>query len=276
MSQITPHLHFSIDFGVPVWQMRPDDEENLLALEIRDGDRLQTEFAVVALDTGNLVGAPYRAPENWWVGLEDTQNRQIYLHGFADRKVGSHQGITAVAIDTRQIRWQQERGVYFGLVDKQHLIARPAPEEADSYMILDSLTGQIVETAVTPDRAHAMVANYTQQRAAKAHYPVHHPEESKHFALLGQFITGKTGHLPVGAIDYLESGTFFALAYYVPVATRKLKHTLGVYWVQDGSQLLEIVLAEAGAGIITGSFFMMQETLIFVQEQHTLVGYRFK
>jgi hypothetical protein len=275
LSQITSHLQFSIDFGVPVWQMRHDYEEKLLALEIRDGDRLQTEFAAVAVETGNLVGSSYRATENWWIGLEEAQNRQIYLHGFADRKVGSHRGITAVAMDTWQIKWQLEEGVYFGLADKYSLIARPAPGEANQYIALDSRTGQIIETAIDPVRAHSMVAEYAQKRSLKAQYPVHHPEGSTHFTLLGQFITAKTGQIPVKAVDYLETGTFFALAFYVPIATGKLKHTLGVYSVQDGLQLLETVLAEAGSGVVTDPYFMMQETLIFVQEQHTLWGYQF-
>ncbi|CAA9283969.1 MAG: hypothetical protein AVDCRST_MAG95-3503 [uncultured Adhaeribacter sp.] len=276
LSHLTAHLQFLIDFGVPIWQMRPGGPEKMLALEIRDGDRLQTEFVVVDVAAGRLVGAPYRAPENWWIGLEDLQHRQIYLHGFADRRVGSHRGLTAIDIDTGQIRWQQEQGVYFGLVAPQQLIVRSDPGQGNEYTLLDSQTGQIVETGISPDRAHTKVAAYAAQRAGATHYPVHHPESSAHFALLGQFISSQTGQLPAGAIDYLETGTFFVVAYYLPTPGGKLKHTLAVYATQDGALLLQVELAAAGAGVVTGSFFMMQETLIFVQEQHTLLGYRFK
>ena len=273
MSQATPSFHFSVDFGAPIWQIRPDYPAGLLALEIRDGERLQTDFAGLDVTAGRLLGPAFRAAENWWVGLEDTQNQRLYLHGFADRKIGAHRGITAVHGATKQVLWQHEAAVFYGFSAEEILIARAAPGE--DFMALDSRDGTIVTTVVGAEAAHQMVAAFDRARSAQGQHPVHYPAGSEHFTLLGQFISSRTGRQPVGAIDYLETTAFFGLAYYVAVAPAELKNILGIYSVPDGALLHEVVLTEAGPGLSTGTFFVMQKTLLLVQERNTLVGYRF-
>lgn len=266
-------FYFSVDFGAPVWRVRPDHPAGFLALEIRDGDRLQTEFTGIDIVTGKLLGPSFRAAESWWVGLEDAHNQRIYLHGFADRRVGAHRGITAVNLATRQVVWQREEVAFYSFGPDEVIIARAAT--GDDFVLLDGQNGDILEPVVAPATAHEWAAAFARQRATQEQHPVHYPAGSEHFVLLSQFISARAGRQPIGAIDYLETTLFFGLAYYVAAADNKVKNILAVYAAQDGALWHEVVLTEAGPGISPGTFFLMRETMLFVQERNTLVGCRF-
>ncbi len=270
----SPQKQFLVTFQVPIWQIKPDFEQELLAIELRDGDRLQTEFVVLDGKTG-LSGEPYRAAENWWVGLKETGWRILFLHGFADRKVGAHAGITAVSTDQQQVLWQHEEAVFYGLAPDFKVLAQPNKNEKELLIALDAHTGAIVETAITREQAQATVLDFARVRTQAGRYPVHYAAESEYFNLLRQFVLLRSGRQVVGAIDYLEVGAFLILSYYEAVATGKFKNILGVYAAADGALIQEEVLNNSVTGLGTGSFFVMHNTLLFITERNTLVAYSF-
>lgn len=254
--------------------MRPDYEQELLALELRDGDRLQTAFVVVDGATGQAK-APYRAPENWWIGLEEISWRLLFLHGFGDRKVGAHQGITAVTADTNQVLWQQEQVVFYGLAANESIIAYPDKTEKDFFISLAAQTGALLETGISREQAYAAVADFEKKRTATGYFPVHHPAGSAHFTLLRQFILSRSGREAVGAVDYLETEDYLVVGYYEPTTTGTWQHILGVYALASGALLFEEVLTANGMGLSTQAFLVVKNTLLFIQERNTLVGYSF-
>lgn len=273
MSLRTLQHRFWVTFEAPIWQIRPDYSSGLVALEIRNGDRLQTEFAVLEAKTGKLVVSGYRGTENWWVGLEETCQRMLFLHGFGDRKLGTHQGILALEVDTQQILWHEEQAVFYGLIAENSLIVRLHQTDSENLLVLDSRTGNILVKSISPVEAHAAITTFTQAQRAELHYPGHYPEGSEYFDMLSQFISSRTGAKPVKAIDYLEANAFFAMGYYEAVPEGKIKNTLGIYASNDGTLLGEVILTEAGNGLALDSFFMMGEIIITIQERNTLLGY---
>ncbi|QNF31423.1 DUF4905 domain-containing protein [Adhaeribacter swui] len=269
-----PQKRFSLTFKVPIWQIRPDFEQELLAIELRDGDRLQTEFILLDVKTGQ-AGAPYQAPENWWVGLEDTNWRVFFLHGFADRKVGAHVGITAVSADKQQILWQHNEAVFYGLVEGGKVLAQPDKTEKAKFIALDAHSGAILENAIPREQAEAAVAAFARTRAQRGFYPVPYPVESEYFNLLSRFVLTRTGRQVAGIIDYLEVGKFLILSYYEAAPDDKWKNWLGLFAAETGVLVWEQVINDSLAGWGTSSFFVMKNTLLFITEKDTLVGYSF-
>ena len=268
-----PQKQFSITFQVPIWQIRPDFEQGLLAIELRDGDRLQTEFVVLDGKTGQ-AGVPYQAQENWWVGLEETSWRLLFLHGFADRKVGAHAGVTAVSVDQQQVLWQHEEIVFYDLANNFRVLAQLNKTE-EVFIALDAHTGAVLESKITREQAQKAIADFTRLRAQLGRYPVHYAAESEYFNLLCQFVLSRSGRQVVGAIDYLEVGDFLILSYYEAVAPGKWKNILGIYAAADGALLQEEVLNNSVTGLGTSSFFVMDNTFMFIIERNTLVAYNF-
>ncbi|WP_158267425.1 DUF4905 domain-containing protein [Adhaeribacter arboris] len=268
----SPQQQFLLTFESPIWQIRVDYEQGLLAFELRDSDRLQVEFAVLNLQNGQL-SAPYRAPENWWMGLEDAYGRMLFLHGFGNRAIGTHQGITAVSADSYQILWQQDQTVFYGLADNSRIIARPVKAENEFFQALNAQTGVILETNINPVEAQAAVTSFNRSRTSKSNYPVHYPATSEHFALLSQFIFSHSERQGQGAIDYLETEKYLILGYNEVVAKGKWQNILGVYSATEGTLLLEEVLTASASGLVRDTFFVINNTLLFIKAKNTLVGY---
>lgn len=271
----TPQKQFSLTFRNPIWQIRPDFEQEILALELRDGDRLQTEFVVLDAKTG-LAQEPYQASENWWVGLEDTGWGILFLHGFADRKVGSHAGLTAVNINPQQVLWQHEQAVFYGLAVDFKILAQPNHTEKEAFIALDAQTGTVLETAIPWEQAYNAVTTFAQARQKLGLYPVHHTAGSAYFDLLSQFIFSRTGRQVVGAIDYLEVSNFLIFSYYEAMLAGKMKNILGIYSAEEGSLITEEIINASVAGLGTDSFLVMKNTLLFIVEKQTLVAYKLK
>ncbi|QMU29451.1 DUF4905 domain-containing protein [Adhaeribacter radiodurans] len=272
MKVTIPQKQFSLTFEAPIWQIKPDYEQNLLVLELRNSDRLQVEFAVLDLSTGQIVG-PFRLPENWWIGLEEASGGVLYLHGFGNRAIGTHQGITAITADSFQVKWQHEQVVFYGFANNSRILARPVKTEQDRLLAVDAQTGAILEKDITPKEAQAAIARFNRLRTVGSNFPVHHPATSEHFALLSQFILSRSGRQAHGAIDYLETEKFLILGYYELIAESKWQNILGVYSAVDGLMLLEEVLVSIGSGLSQDAFFIVNNTLLFIKEKNTLVGY---
>ena len=264
---------FSVTFQAPIWQIRPDYLSGLIALEIRDGDRLQTEFSVLEAKTGTLLLSGYQTTENWWVGLEDISPGKLFLHGFGDRRLGTHLGITALKVDTKQVLWQKDQAIFYGIVSENKLLVRLQESINDEFAMVDSWTGTILEGALTPTEAQAAITLFAGGKKRILFYPVHHAEGGEFFDLLSQFVASRTEAKPVKAIDYLETESCFIISYYEEVAGNKLKNTLSIFNNSDGIPLMKVVITEAGQGLAPDSFFLMGETLITIQERITILGY---
>ncbi|MDQ3290908.1 MAG: DUF4905 domain-containing protein [Bacteroidota bacterium] len=252
--------------------MRVDYEHELLALELRDSDRLQVEFVVLNVKSGEL-SVPYRSPENWWIGLEEAYGRVLYLHGFGNKAVGTHKGITAVTMDSFQVLWQQDEVIFYGFAPDSRILARPVETEKEFFLALDAQTGAILESGISPVEAQFLVSGFNQQRTNSCKYPVHYPANSEHFALVSQFIFSRSGRQAQGAIDYLETEKFLILGYHELATENKWRNFLGVYSAVDGLLLFEEVLMDSGSGLSQDSFFIMNNTLLYIKEKNTLVGY---
>lgn len=188
---------------------------------------------------------------------------------------GAHAGITAVSVDQQQVLWQHEEAIFYGLAPDYQVLAQLNKTETELFISLDAHTGAVLESVVTREQAQVAVTDFTRVRTQLGRYPVHYAQESEYFNLLCQFVLSRSGRQVVGAIDYLEVGNFLILSYYEAVAAGKWKNVLGIYAATDGALLQEEVLNNSVKGLGTGSFFVMNNTLLFITEKNTLVGYNF-
>src|SRR5688572_4370832 len=72
----------TLSFSAPIWKIASDELTGWLALEIRNADALQAEFAVVDPLSGQLIISEYRMPERWWVRLKSVQGGFLEIHQF--------------------------------------------------------------------------------------------------------------------------------------------------------------------------------------------------
>jgi hypothetical protein len=263
---------FEITFASPVWQLRPDEKTNWLAIEVRDADSLMNGFQVIHSQTGAAVLTGYQAPEGWWSGLDDLYDGLLYLHGKGNQRYGRHQGITALAPATGQICWQQPDFSFYGLTEKV-LVARQAGEESLDFMALDRKTGHIISALPDVADVKSMLTQFNAGRQQANLVPGFYPQDQAYFKDLATFILLKLGEGAVLGIDFLETGRYFVLGYYVPGAGPKMHYRVAAFSL-TGDLLLAQELAADCEGIGSDYFFILQDTLILIKNRRTLLGFK--
>jgi hypothetical protein len=263
---------FEITLASPVWQLRPDEKTNWLAIEMREADSLLNNFQVIDCQTGALVLTDYQAPEGWWAGLDDLYDGLLYIHGQGNQRYGRHQGITALDPATGSMRWQQPAFSFYGLTD-QALVVRQAGEEALDFLALDRKTGQLLGTLPDVADVKNKMSQFNDQRQLYNLVPGFYPAGQAYFQDLAAFIQLKLGETAVQGIDFVETGRYFVVGYYVPAAGTQMHYRVAAFSLA-GDQLLHQELAADCEGIGSDYFFILQDTLILIKNRRTLVGFR--
>jgi hypothetical protein len=262
---------FEITFASPVWRVRPDEKTGWLAIEVRDADSLMNGFQVIQSQTGAAVLSDYQAPEGWWSGLDDLYDGWLYLHGKGNQRYGRHQGITAVDPATGQICWQQPDFSFYGLT-AEALVVRKAGEESLDFTALDRQTGHILSDLPDVADVKRMLDTFHARRQESNLVPGFYPAAQPYFKDLDTFIRMKLAEEPVLGIDFLETGRYFVLGYYVPAAGAKMHYRVAAFSLR-GDLLLQQELAADCEGIGSDYFFILQDTLILIKNRRTLLGF---
>jgi hypothetical protein len=262
---------FEITFANPVWQLRPDEQTSWLGIEVRDADSLMNGFHVIDSRTGAALMADYQAPEGWWSGLDDLYDGLLYLHGKGNQRYGRHEGITVVDPTTGLLCWQQPDFSFYGLTDEA-LVVRKAGEESLDFTALDRKTGQIL--GVLPDVADvkSKMAAFNARRQLANRVPGFYPADQRYFQDLAAFVQMKLATQAVLGIDFLETGRYFVVGYYMAVAGAPMRYQVAAFSL-EGELLLQQVLATDCEGIGSDYFFILQDTLILIKNRRTLLGY---
>lgn len=262
---------YEITFDSPVWQLRADEKTGWLAVELRDADSLMNAFHVVHSRTGATVLHNYQTPEGWWSGLDELYDGRMFLHGKGNQRYGRHQGITALEPATAQVCWHQPGFSFYGLT-KDFLVARPAGEEALELVGLDYPTGRVLENAPAPADLKARLLDLQLERQQHHLVPAFYPESQVYFQDLATFIREQLKQEALLGIDFLETGRYFVLGYYVAGGQAGMHYQVAAFTL-TGKRLLLQELAQDCKGIGADYFFILQDTLILIKNRRTLLGF---
>ncbi|MCJ8163346.1 DUF4905 domain-containing protein [Pontibacter sp. E15-1] len=271
MQHILP-LRFTYDFGAPVWRIRLDTAARRLALEVRDADLLLAHFYTLQTETLALQQLPVPSGKAWWQGLEDAQHGHVYLHGYGDRKLGQHKGITALEAATLAVAWDEPGLAFYGMAEEGVLAyTADAPEAA--FQELQAATGACLRTDLTQQEAAEAVARYSAARFRQAVYPVLYLEGEDYFTQVQQFLESRQLHGAALAIEYAETGEAIIISSYWRTPGGSYQNCIVVF-DHTGSLCLKAVLADGLTGIGSDTFFIFMDDLYFLKDKAHLEVYR--
>lgn len=262
---------YEITFDSPVWQLRPDEKTSWLAVELRDADSLMNAFHVVHSRSGMAVLANYQAPEGWWAGLDELYDGMMYLHGKGNQRYGRHLGITALDPARGRVVWQQPAFSFYGLT-RDLVVARPAGEEALELLGLDPASGEVLENSLDATQIKAGLLAFQHERQQQHLVPAFYPESQVYFRDLATFICRHLNQEALLGIDFLETGRYFVLGYYVAGGETGMRYQVAAFTLA-GELLLQQELARDCKGIGSDYFFILQDTLILIKNRKTLLGF---
>jgi hypothetical protein len=264
-------LLYKLDFEAPVWRLRVDTVAGLVAVENRDAGLLQASFSVVQAETGALAVTNLHAPENWWVGLEAVHHRMLFLHGYADRQTGQHQGIWGYDGATGKLRWALEQLRYYGLGEQYLIAEKPTGGDQPHFLSVDFRKGTILNPELGTEETHEALAKANRRLAGQFEVPTQYASGADYFNLLQDFVAERREVLPVKVIDYLETEKFIFIGYYCVSSSGKMANKLAIFTL-EGDFVREECLAAEVEGTGAETFFFFRGKIFFVQNGKSLLS----
>jgi hypothetical protein len=255
-----------------VWRIRLDTTAKRLALEVRDADVLLAHFYTFDAHLSDMKRLTLSQGQAWWQGLEDAQNGYIYLHGYGDRKLGQHQGITALAAASDTKSWEEAELAFYGLT-ADGLLAYPAATPEADFQLLEMSTGKPLKTDISQQQAAEAVEQNSQSRYSEAIYPGLYLEGEGYYKEVREFLEAQLHAKPVQAIEYAETDTALVTSYYERELDGLLINYIAVFDMEGHLQLKE-KLANGLSGIGSDTFFIFMDDLYFIRDKAILEVYR--
>jgi outer membrane protein assembly factor BamB len=260
-----PEPAFEIIFTGTIWRVTSDPAANLLVAELRDGAESLRTFAAVDTFAGKCLWESPLVSEYPWLTAVAVHQGILYLQALSGGQPPQPLAVMAVDVATRQVRWQQPKSSWHGVIDGGVVIMEMG-YDGFRYFTLDPQDGKVVQEG--PD---ANIQLWERPDSKGTVWPVHHPEGSPYASDIARFIENKLGVKPVRAFDYAQKKDVVVISYYL-YHGGKYENYLALFdhnghlrWQQ------RIAGGLPGAGVNT--FFIVENLLIFVREKNQLLGY---
>ncbi|MFD2245302.1 DUF4905 domain-containing protein [Pontibacter ruber] len=254
-----------------MWRIRLDTLAGRLAVEVRDADLLIASFYTFDCQAHALQELKLPGQLTWWQGLEDAHKNLLFIHGYGDRKVGQHKGITALAAETGAVQWQEPDLTFYGVI-AEGVLAYPAATPESGFILLQTQSGAVLQQNITQQEAVEKVNNYNIARYNACTYPMLYLEGEVYFLEVSRFLAEQGAGEALKAIEYAETEQFMIISYYCLADEDKLDNFVAVFDLEGDLHLKEKVAGNLH-GIGSDTFFIFKHELYFVQNSDTLQVY---
>ena len=247
------NLKFSYRFQDPVWETKASGR--LLIVNTRNPDSLESGFSLISLEDKALIWENLRFEEEWWVSVYHMTDELIVFQQFEDSHNIDDRSVFGFDPMKQESVWSMENvrltgangdQLYMRWEEDQELIYNVRKKDWDTRKL------QIDE-----------VRDFL--------YPIHYEADNPHFETLARFLKLKQGIDLEGSCDYLESG---GLIFIAANHVNEGKKSLSLYVFDNSGHLLMEESLESGVkGLVSGTFFIAKEALIFVTGKNELKIY---
>ncbi len=224
-------------------------------------------FFLLDCDRLELQELQLTQPNAWWQGLEDAHAGLVLLHGYGDRKLGQHKGISALAAGG-QVLWEKPDLAFYGL-GECGLYAHEVAQPGSDFRLLHLPAGEEARHRVSQVKAAEEVAQFNRARFSECVYPVLYLEGEPYFEEVRRFLAHTLAVTPVSAIEYAETEAYILISYYVRTKNEKLENLLVVFEL-EGNFCFSESLASELSGIGSDTFFIFRGDLYFIQQKEIL------
>ncbi len=246
------NLKFSYDFKTPVWEVKSSD--GFLVINNRDSDSLQSSFALFDLDQNELSWENLEFDDSWWVNAYHITDSQIVFQKFEDSQDIENRSVFGFDLTTQEVSWSLENVLLIGASDDQIFLRQKDDEE-----LLFNIDSQEWENKKN-ERIDSIID-----------FPLHYEADSDHFDTLAKFLKKKVNIDLTGSCDYLEYRGLIFISANHEINREK---ALSLYIFSSvGNLLLEETLDKGMKGLVSGSFFIVNGAVIFVQNKTQLKIY---
>lgn len=259
--------NFSIPFSSKIWKLHFDSFAPYLLIELRDETQLQTSFAWLDIQQNKLIWDSITLPENWWLGVWQIQSGVALFYQYENPEIPEVKGIQALQLDNLQILWEQKSWKYLRVISETKIAVFDTLNKEGEELIANILDGKISKSAKKYQKSPQ-----NQSFFQKTIFPFSYYPENVYFSTINEFLKNRFSLDLKEKVDYLEHKKWIILSIYVTSAN-KMSNFL---WVLDssGNKVLDKCLASGIDEIAQDTFFIVEDSLYFIENQNILSSFR--
>lgn len=247
---------FSLPFLTDIWEIRQAGDR--LLITTRDSQALEVSFALFEISKQEFLWQNLAFEESWWISAYQFTGDFVVFQTYNDTQDIEARTAFAFDVEQEEALWSIEQVKLQMVNDK---VLRYTSEEGDAALI-EIATGQLVEELIPSEQDEA------------AAFPLTYEAESKHATTLNKFLQKKCEVELVGGIDYLEHNELILISGNFKEEDTYSLH-LFVFDV-EGNLLLHEIMENDLNGLASGTFFIVNQALIFVKEKREIIFYQLK
>lgn len=234
--------------------MLSNDVGDKMVLEIRNDQQMTLSFFIYDFVQNHLQGQII-LEEKWWASIACISKDVVVFKNYdndANAKVLSYE---AFELNDLKRVWLKEgiSNVSFG--------TKSFTANQNGVLGTFDLTsgGPVQDTSIKKENSKVITP------------PIFYPQSNQYFDTIKRFVHGLNGDEIVAGAEYLETGSWIGISYYI--RNDKLVNKLLIVGM-DRKVLLQETLAEELSGVGQDTFFVTDNKLIFVKDKSKLFIYQ--
>lgn len=251
---------FSQDFNADIWEVL--SYGNQLLITTRDSEALTVSFSLFDLGTKSFLWKDISFDESWWISVYHFTEGVIIFQTYDDTQNIEARSIFGFDTIHLEAIWSVDEVKLFNV--SSGLLTLASINDPEAQFRID------IRTGMEFDQEEEISV---EDKGLYTTYPLHYEPESPHFETVSRYLKERLDVVLEGSCDYLEWEGHFA----VSVNTREnTGYNLDLFvFSLEGELLLHQSLEKGLKGLATGTFFIVNQALIFVEGKRNLVFYGF-
>ncbi|OEK03644.1 hypothetical protein BFP97_19915 [Roseivirga sp. 4D4] len=251
---------FSQDFTADIWEVL--SHGNQLLITTRDSEKLTVSFSLFNLSTKSFLWKEISFEESWWISVYHFTEGVIIFQTYDDTQNIEARSVFGFDTVSLEAIWSVDQVKLFNVTSG--LLTMASMDDPEAQFRIDIRSGL---------EADESEVSLPEPNTSQATYPLHYEPESPHFETVSRFLKDRQDIVLEGSCDYLEWEGHFAVA---ANSKEDTGYNLDLFvFSLSGDLLLHEPLEKGLKGLATGTFFIVNQALIFVKGKRNLVVYGF-
>lgn len=253
------NLALSYIFDGIIWKIIANQQNEILAIEVRNTELRSTSFSVLNIEKNTFLFQNITINEPWWLGMEAISEQYLFLHLYDSMLYAQHKGIVCISIAENKEIWKLPNHT-FSRLSNTYIYA----QHKEGLQKIDVKTANILE------KDAIFVDNPIQNHENEV---LRIYEDDVYFAKLYTFILQFSGMKPCSLIEYLDFRNYILISFYIRLESNKLKNYFYVLDKNDTTELLKLILADNVEGVGSNTFCVLKNKLVLCKDKNNIIIY---
>jgi hypothetical protein len=131
-----------------IWKIETDEVNQQIAIETRLPETKIVQFSVFNYRTGYRYLKEITTENNWWWNMDRIHQNKLFLHGYISENTPEHKGISAIEIESGEIKWQNFQ-LALEDISEEGLVVFNASLQPKKLQIASLESGQIIKSSAS-------------------------------------------------------------------------------------------------------------------------------